>query len=204
METKENVEIEDIDTLQDTTSEETYIPVKFNKEVKNIPISEAAELVQKGMKFDLISEEYKRLKNLAAKEEKAVSDYITLLETKENEKRYQNLLEECGGNETAAKRILELEKEKSSKSRFSEVKENFPEIESEEMLPKEVLDHVELSGGNLLDAYLRYMLKAQKQRQKILNERKMAEMSSAGSQSKNESLGFDAAANQFLKGIWGK
>ena len=94
METKENVEIEDVDTLQDTTSEETYIPVKFNKEVKNIPISEAAELVQKGMKFDLISEEYKRLKNLAAKEEKAVSDYITLLETKENEKRYQNLLEE--------------------------------------------------------------------------------------------------------------
>lgn len=200
----ENIEIAEKEALQDTTSEEAFIPVKFNKEIKNIPLKEAAELVQKGMKFDLISEEYKRLKNLAAKEEKAVSDYITFLETKENEKRYQNLLEECGGNEMAANRILELEKKKSPQYDFEELKESFPEIQSEDMLPQEVLQRVELSGGNILDAYLRYMLKAERQRQKILNERKMAEMSSAGPQSKNESLGFDAAANQFLKGIWGK
>lgn len=200
----ENALKENKETLQDTTSEETFIPVKFNKEVKNIPLKEASDLVQKGMKFDLISEEYKRLKNLAASDGKAVSEYITLLETQKDEKRYQNLLEEYGGNEAAANRIMELEKEKISDNGFGELKENFPEIESEDMLPKEVLQRVELSGGNLLNAYLRYMLKAEREKQKILAEKQKAEMSSMGSQSKNESLGFDAAANQFLKGIWGR
>ena len=200
----ENTQLENKEALQDTTSEEILVPVKFNKEVKNIPLKDASDLVQKGMKFDLISEEYKRLKNLAAADGRAVSEYISFLEEKENEKRYGRLLEECGGNEAAAKRIFELEKGETPEHDFEELKENFPEIQSKDMLPKEVLQNVELSGGNLLNAYLRYMLKTEREKQKILAERKMAEMSSMGPQSKNESLGFDAVANQFLKGIWGK
>lgn len=200
----ENIENAEKEALQDTTSEETFIPVKFNKEVKNIPLSEATDFVQKGMKFDLISEDYKRLKNLAASGGRTVCDYITLLESQENSKRYEKLLEECGGNETAANRILELEKGNSPEYDFAELKESFPEIENKDMLPREVLQRVELSGGNILDAYLRYMLKSERERQRILNDRERAEMSSAGSQSKNEGLGLDAAANQFLKGIWGK
>ena len=100
----ENIENAEKEALQDTTSEETFIPVKFNKEVKNIPLSEATDFVQKGMKFDLISEDYKRLKNLAASGGRTVCDYITLLESQENSKRFEKLLEECGGNETAANR----------------------------------------------------------------------------------------------------
>ena len=156
------------------------------------------------MKFDLISGDYERLKNLAASGGKAVYEYISALERTEKEKRYQNLLEECGGNIAAANRLLELESQTLAADGFEELRENFPEIESAEQLPKAVRESVELSGGNLLNAYLRYMLKNERQRQKILEDSRKAQMSSTGSQSKNESLGFDAAANQFLKGIWGK
>ena len=41
---------------------EIFVPVKFNKEIKNLTIEEASELAQKGLKFDAVSEDYKTLR----------------------------------------------------------------------------------------------------------------------------------------------
>lgn len=201
---EENIEIKE-KVSKATIPEDTLIPVKFNKEIKNVPLKEATALIQKGMKYDSVSGEYSRLKNLAASSGKAVGDYITFLENEERDRRYRSLLEECGGNEQTANRILELEgNKKDDLPDMSEIKEFFPEIKDIDSIPKEVLENIELSGGNLLNSYLRYLLKAEREKQKILQERENAANSSAGSQSKNESLSIDAAANQFLKGIWGR
>ena len=54
-------------------NEEMLIPVKFNKEIKNIPLQRATELAQKGMKFEMIEENYETLKSLALAENKSVS-----------------------------------------------------------------------------------------------------------------------------------
>ena len=80
MENEENFETattraEEPETNEDTTPLETpeiTVPIKFNKEIKEIPLSEASALAQKGMKFDLISEEYKTLKKLSQKNNKTV------------------------------------------------------------------------------------------------------------------------------------
>lgn len=187
-----------------TISEDTLIPVKFNKEIKNVPLTEAANFIQKGMKFDAIIGEYSRLKDLAVSRGRAVGEYITALESEEKEKRYNCLLEELGGNEQAAQRIMELESREAPCREMEEIKEYFPNITDESALPQEVVEKAQLSGDNLLNTYLRYLLKAEREKQRILKEKEDAANSSPGSQSKNEGYGFDITANQFLKGIWGK
>ena len=58
--------VQDTDTTPQTVPEIT-VPVKFNKEIKNLTVSEAGNLAQKGMKFDMISSDYERIKVLQRK-----------------------------------------------------------------------------------------------------------------------------------------
>ena len=79
-------------------NEDLLIPVKFNKETKNIPLTKAAELIQKGMKYDIIKNDYEDLKALAKGENKSVSDFLILLKTEKAEERKKQLTEKCGGD----------------------------------------------------------------------------------------------------------
>ena len=190
---------------ENKNSKEILIPVKFNKETKNIPLSEASELLQKGMKFDLISEDFKKLKELALKENMSLGEYVSHLEQKKSDSDYQKLLEECAGNEKIAKRIQGLEKgEKAKEIDLSEITEYFPKIKGEEDLPESVRETISLKGENPLNVYLRYLLKEKQKLKRLEKQQSDAENSGIGSQSKNEASGFDAAANQFLKGIWSR
>ena len=49
------------ETITEPSKNEILIPVKFNKEIKNLTADEAAQLAQKGMKFDAISDDYNRI-----------------------------------------------------------------------------------------------------------------------------------------------
>ena len=69
------------DTTPHNAEKEIIIPIKFNKEVKELTLSQAAELAQKGMKFDLISEDYERLKKISRISGKSVPEFLNQLET---------------------------------------------------------------------------------------------------------------------------
>ncbi|MBR4973313.1 MAG: hypothetical protein IKY45_02480, partial [Clostridia bacterium] len=66
---------------------EITVPVKFNKQVKNLTLGEASLLAQKGMKFDLIRDDFETLKKLAAKSNKSVPEYLQALKQREEERK---------------------------------------------------------------------------------------------------------------------
>ena len=192
------------DVDSDTTpKEQIFIPVKFNKEVRNLTIDEAADLAQKGLKFNAISKDYEVLRSMANENNKSVSKYLEGLKTERDNQRLVNLTEKCGGDRELAEHILELEKgiKDNLASDIEEVREFFPEIKSAEQLPKEVLENSELHGRSLLDEYLRYSLKEKRLREEAIKNQKFAEGASSGSQT-DRAGGESPEALEFLKGLW--
>ncbi len=179
------------------------LPVKFNKQTLNLSMEEAAELAQKGMKFDSISEDLSRLKKLAAKKNLSITGLIDLLEAEQNEKRLSELLEKCSGDRQFAGHIMKLESETETDAGFEEVKKYFPDITGEKDLPESVLDNAALKGSRLLDEYLRYLLINQRSLEKENLNAKKTKRASIGSQTAF-SARHDPANLAFLQGIWNK
>ncbi len=147
---------------QKSTADGVKVPVKFNKQVKMLDITEAATLAQKGMKFDMISADFERIKKLALKKGKSIGEYVSALEQETNQSRIAELSEKCGGDEALARHFLELEEGKGeSDIGEKELYEQFPEITDVETLPEEVLTSARLRGTSLLDEYLRYRRRAE-------------------------------------------
>ena len=190
--------------LTDTTpkSEEPIkIPIKFNKETRNLTLEEATTLAQKGLKFESIEKEYNLLKQLALRENKSIPLYIAELDRRYNEENKQSLTEKCGGNEEIAEHILSLENEKKAGDGFDELTSAFPEIKSKENLPQEVLDNAELKGTLLLDEYLRYLLSQKRNAQTVARKQREGEKSSTGSLI-NRRDSQTSETEEFLKGLW--
>ena len=190
--------------LTDTTpkSEEPIkIPIKFNKETRNLTLEEATTLAQKGLKFESIEKEYNLLKQLALRENKSIPLYIAELDRRYNEEKKQSLTEKCGGNEEIAEHILKLENEKNAIDGFDELTSAFPEIKSKENLPQEVLDNAELKGTLLLDEYLRYLLSQKRNAQTVARKQREGEKSSTGSLI-NRRDSQTSETEEFLKGLW--
>lgn len=191
-------------SLTDTTpqsDEPIKIPIKFNKETRNLTLEEATTLAQKGLKFESIEKEYNLLKHLASRENKSIPHYIAELERRYNEEKKQTLTEKCGGNEEIAEHILKLENEKNVGDGFEELITAFPEIKSKENLPQEVLNKAELKGTLLLDEYLRYLLSQKRNAQNIAQKQREGEKSSTGSLINNRDS-HTSETEEFLKGLW--
>jgi hypothetical protein len=188
----------------DTTpknDEPIKIPIKFNKETRNLTLEEATTLAQKGLKFESIEKEYNLLKQLALRENKSIPLYIAELDRRYNEEKKQSLTEKCGGNEEIAEHILSLENEKKAGDGFDELTSAFPEIKSKENLPREVLDNAELKGTLLLDEYLRYLLSQKRNAQTVARKQREGEKSSTGSLI-NRRDSQTSETEEFLKGLW--
>ena len=190
--------------LTDTTpksDEPIKIPIKFNKETRNLSLEEATTLAQKGLKFESIEKEYNLLKQLALRENKSIPLYIAELDRRYNEEKKQSLTEKCGGNEEIAEHILSLENEKKAGDGFDELTSAFPEIKSKKNLPREVLDNAELKGTLLLDEYLRYLLSQKRNAQTVARKQREGEKSSTGSLI-NRRDSQTSETEEFLKGLW--
>ena len=64
---------------EDTTpknAEEIFVPVKYNREIKELKLDEAARLAQKGLKFEAIADDYEALKGIAAENGRSVTAFI--------------------------------------------------------------------------------------------------------------------------------
>ena len=191
-------------SLTDTTpksDEQVKIPIKINKETKNLTLEEATTLAQKGLKFESIVKEYNLLKQLASRENKSIPNNIAELERRYNEEKKQSLTEKCGGNQEIAEHILALEKEKKASDGFEELSTAFPEIKSKENLPQEVLNNAELKGTLLLDEYLRYLLSQKRNAQTIAQKQREGEKTSTGSLINNKDS-HTSETEEFLKGLW--
>lgn len=91
-------------------SEKPLVKVKFNKQERAYTAEEAAPLVEMGLKWDSFKEKHEKLKFLAQSHGKSVGELIDLLVNSNDKLLYRQTLSECSGNETAARRLFEVEK----------------------------------------------------------------------------------------------
>lgn len=200
---KAQPEAEETDTAQATIPDESIlIPIKFNKQIRNLTMGEASELAQKGMKYDAVRENYDTLRAMATEKGKSVAAFLEELRLENQNSLLAKMTEKCGGDGEMAKHILELEgKFKSADNGFDEVKAFFPDITSAEQLPSAVTEGAALSGRSLLDEYLRYLHKERVAAQEAKKQQRLAEIKSIGSQANKGSLqSFETA--EFLRGLW--
>ena len=194
----ENTQVTD---LPESETNEITVPVKFNKEIKELSLEDASTLAQKGLKFEAIEKDFATLKDLAAKENKSVPTFISELGARYNETKKKSLIEECGGNEEIAERILTLENEGKSQDGLEELKDAFPEIKSYEDLPESVLENAKLKGTLLLDEYLRYLLGQNKILKAAAQKQKENELSSTGPLVNLKGAN-NPETEEFLRGLW--
>ena len=179
-----------------------FVPIKFNKQVLNLELEKAQELAQKGMKFDLISKDYCALKKLAQAENKSVGDYIATLECQKQTEYQNKILEKCGGDHEFAEHILKLEDKFTDEIKgFSELKENFSQINSLDDLPQSVVEAAKLKGTLLLDEYLRYLHNQELIMKSSIKNQRDARNSAMGPLI-NKSKGESPEAAEFLRGLW--
>ena len=200
----EAAEKEETSAAEETTpsaGKEVFVPVKFNKEIKNLGLEDAARLAQMGLKFEAIADDYEALKNIAAKAGHSVSEYIAELSRQNDENRRQELTEECGGNEKMADYVMQLEKSGGESDDFAELTAEFPEIKSISDLPDSVVQKSELRGTKLLDEYLRYRLTEEREAASAALKQKNAENLSLGSLTDRKG-GINPETAEFLKGLW--
>lgn len=162
--------------------EETFpptIPVRVGDEERALTAEEASRYAQLGLQSE---ETYTRIQRIAAGFGKSATQMLDDLENAGREQLYNRLLEECGGNEEIARRLLTVEMnernaayerqqteareaDKTAHQRqqerlaegLREVMEEFPEeIRKAADVPKSVYADAMKNGRSLLDAYLRY------------------------------------------------
>ncbi len=186
---------------EEKENETTFVPVKFNKEIRNLTVSEASSLSQKGLKYDAIFPQWEKVRAFAKQDNMSTAEFLSALEKKRTENKVEELTRQCGGNSDIAMRIIELEGGKTEEIRGEEdFKEYFPH-KSTASLPPEVLDRAKENNSNLLDEYLRY-----KARQDFLaraEEKQKREnlLSSVGSQ-KDSGVSRTEESREFIRGIW--
>ncbi len=185
----------------DIPQSEITIPIKFNKEIKELTLQEATTLAQKGMKFEAIEKDYEALKGLAQRENKSVPAYINDLVSNHRDSCKRELTEKCGGNEEMANKILELENKDEKSPDFKEVFEAFPHIKSIEDLPQEVVERCSLKGTLPLDEYLRYLLSQNRAADAARKKQKETNSSTTGPLANLKGTD-NSEAEEFLRGLW--
>lgn len=178
-----------------------FIPIKFNKEMRNLKLEEAATLAQKGLKFEAIEKDYAILRELAGKEQKSVPEFLNSLSQGIDDKRKAAIEEKCGGDSALAEHILKLEGKTACDNGFEELREAFPEIKAIENLPESVLQRSQLKGTLLLDEYLRYLLSQEHAAKAAAIKQKNAEKASTGSLMNRKGT-HSPETEEFLKGLW--
>ncbi|MEE1238701.1 MAG: hypothetical protein UHO61_02120 [Acutalibacteraceae bacterium] len=192
------------DETQETTpcsADEIFVPVKYNKEIRNLELGKAAELAQKGLKFEAIAADYENLKRIASENGKSVSEFLCALEEEKRKTRKKELLDECGGNEKMAEYVLSLEKSPEENLGLKELMTEFPDIKDISDLPQTVVENSKMKGTLLLDEYLRYLHSEKMNVQRAAAQSESNKALSIGSQTDRKG-GTSPETAEFLKGLW--
>lgn len=196
-ETVEEATIPNAETPVNETAD--FLEIKFNKENKMLDKETAAVLAQKGMKYDLVSGDFERLKSLSKNSGKSVSDYLLMLENKEKNEQIEALLKEGLDSQELIDRVINL-KEKGKANEFEQLKAEFPEITNEEALPSEVKTAAETKGTGLLFEYLLHEHRLRRAAEEEKQRQAFSASASTGSLSDNDRQ--YSFGSEFIKGLW--
>lgn len=184
------------------------IPVRYNHQSRQLSAAEATALAQKGLKYDELSPMLDKIRLLAAGCGKSVTEMVDGLVAAGDQALYRRLLEEAGGNEQVAGRLMELEKTKRQTAlaeaaktqqereaddrqaladrlatEFMELQSDFPEVQEFSAVPKSVVQTAIDKNISLYDAYLRYERAEGKKAAQAAQQQAVAAAASVGSRS---------------------
>lgn len=152
--------------------------------------------------FETAKEEYKAILEFCRSEGKSVPQLIKELYETRQQKRFEELTIQCGGNTQIAQHILELEDNSPKQlNDFDEIKKYFPHIKNSNELPETVLKSAEQKGTLLLDEFLRYLLKEEINSKNAIREQRATEKASTGSLGDRKS-NINPEAEEFIRGLW--
>ncbi len=168
------------------------IRAKYNKKELRFTEAEAAPLVQKGLKFESMEQDIRKLRRLALAQGIGVSELLDRLLKESDETAYCRALEACGGNREAAAKLAAFQRreqeeraggrtEDQAGQEFRELNEAFPgRFSGAEELPQAVVELAARRGISLFDAVLRFDHEQARQAQETQAAQVKAATASAG------------------------
>lgn len=143
-EVNENVATES-ETPADTTPQEEYDVIRYNKEEVKIPVSERQTYLQKGYNYDKVQQQLEQAKQQAAYLERIAKrqgfenpqDFITAFEQMEKERRIEEEAQRLGVDTEVFKEYLEPMK--SELEQLKQEREQLQKAESERQLDAELM-----------------------------------------------------------------
>lgn len=201
---EENKISETEETIPQISDKGIKIPIKFNKEERELSLEEATTLAQKGLKYDMITPEFERLRALALKNGKSVGEFLSMVESGLKKERRDEILSKCGGDEELTDNFISMEEKLAENDgQFEELKEFFPEISGYDELPEEVTARSREKGSRIVDEYLRYLHSLKMQKKASEEKEKAVKKHTLGSLKTEDTGAVDPVRNMFLKGLWG-
>ena len=203
------------------------IPVKFNKQRRDLSVEEATVFAQKGLKWDSFTPTHEKLKFLANATNQSVEQLVDALVDCNEKDLYSKILEECGGKEELANRLYEADKKKwqytvdqlqneeakAAKTEqeqltdrlaneFLELSQEVPEMKDISAVPDKVLEMAVEKGIPLLDAFLRYERSEARKAQELRSKAEASARNSTGSM-KGATNAPSPEIDAMMRGLWG-
>ena len=204
---------------------EPFLEIRYNHESKGLTRDEAVTLAQKGMHYEGT---YKTLERVAALKGQSVKDFLSGIETAQDEAYRQGLVDKFGNDKDTVNKMMELyqinkqktldaaalkRQEESAQaeqsvnerlaSEFVDMKNgDFPELTDFASLPNEV-KRAAMDGMSLSHAYLAFMHRENKKIAAQKASEEAAAKKSTGSMATTTETA-DAAASALMKGLWNR
>ncbi len=187
--------------MEANAENQEILKVKSGDTVFNIDQEEALRLIEAREELNKLNAE---ILSLASEENQSVFQFLEELKVQKQEKRLNGLVDACGGNEETARYIMSLEKseEKGEFFGLSELKEYYPEINTDE-LPDVVKENSKNFNTSILDEYLRYKARNEIEKQNKQRQEEIDNNSSVGSMRSANTNEISPERYEFLKGLWG-
>ncbi len=203
------------------------VPVKYNKQYRELTPEEAGIYAQKGMKYDALEPDLAKLKQLAALSGRSLSQVIDGIYRANQELEKQDCMRLAGGNPQAAAELLEarnlkggrayealLEAERKASEteraatgsrladEFIQLQRECPEIGSLDDLPDSVLEAAARKETPLMLEYLLYRRREENSLRRAKEDGAAARTAAAGSLRDLSGDSQSPAFSAMLDGLW--
>lgn len=203
------------------------VPVKYNKQYRELTPEEAGVYAQKGMKYDAMEPELTKLRQMAAVSGRSLGQMIGSIYKAGEELARQDCLRLAGGDQRLAELLLDAYCQKSGKAygdmlaaeqkaleaekvqdhdrlagEFLELSRECPEIGSPGDLPDAVLEAAVRKGTSLTAEYLLYRHREERRVARAEQDSRAACQAAAGSMQDFTASSDGPALSAMLDGIW--
>lgn len=225
---KETEGLSDRNHMEDGAPAPSFtIPVKYNKQYRELTPEEAGVYAQKGMKYDAMEPELAKLRQMAAVSGRSLGQMIGSIYKAGEELARQDCMRLAGGDQRLAGLLLDAYFQKSGKAygdmlaaeqkaleaekaqdndrlagEFLELRRECPEIGSPGDLPDAVLEAAVRKGTSLTAEYLLHRHREQRRIQRAEQDSRAASQAASGSMQEFAGSPDGPALSAMLDGIW--